>query len=161
MINLLWFQFGWWTLVLTASQGYDWLGFLVALILLGVHFQWLSANKKRDLIIFVASASLGISGDFLLIRLGVFNLPDPETFFPLWLTGLWLIFPLTLPYSLKPLLERTLLLPGLALAAGFSYYAGTYFGILITAEPIFQNLLIASGAWLVYLGSFRNLLNKL
>ncbi len=161
MVNLLWFQFGWWTLVLTASHGYDWLGFCVCLFLLGLHFQWLSNNKKRDLIVLIAAASLGISGDFLLIRLGVFNIPDPDTFFPIWLTGLWLLFPLSLPYSMKALLQRSVLLPGMAVAAGFSYYAGTYFGILITPEPIIQNLCVAAGAWLIYLASFRNLLNRL
>lgn len=161
MINFLWFQFGWWALVLTATHGQSGLGLIVVFVLLGIHFQWVSKNKKRDLVLLVTCASLGISGDFLLIQIGVFTIPPPAPFFPLWLLGMWLLFPLTLPHSMERFLKNAFFIPLLALAAGFSYYAGTHFQILITNDPVPQNLLIASLAWWIYLLSFKKLMKRL
>jgi hypothetical protein len=134
---------------------------MVCLILLVVHFFWLSHSPKRDLLFLLPAASLGISGDFLLIQGGVFTLPPTESLFPLWLLGLWLLFPLTLLDSMAPLFQKTLSRIGLGWAAGFSYYAGNYFGILFTSDPVWLNLALAGLAWCLYLQGFYLIWNKL
>ena len=49
LINVIWFQVGWWSLLLSAQIGKSILGLAISVILLGLHFVLLSNNKKRDM----------------------------------------------------------------------------------------------------------------
>lgn len=157
LVNLVGFQLGWWSLVLSASKGKPEWGLGIAAILLFGHFLFYSKKKLRDLLILVPCLLIGILGDTLLIKNGVFINPE-GSMIPLWLVGLWILFPLTLPYSFKAVMINRKLLLFVGIMAGFSYYAGQAFEILLTPDPMMLNLGINAFVWMFYLSVFRLIL---
>jgi hypothetical protein len=162
MFQIIWFQAGWWCLVLGASNDWQTLSLIVTAILLSVHFLMFSQRKKADLLTMLSIAALGVLGDFTLLQLGVLILPGTSTaIFPPWLVGIWLMFALTLPYSFFPLLKRKWTFPLLGLGAVASYYAGKHFEILYLAEPLAQTALIMTLWWIAYLLIFEKVITKI
>jgi len=155
ILNLLGFQFGWWMLVLSASYQKETLGLIVMALLVFGHFLFVSQNRQRDLYLLKACSIVGILGDSLLIYIGVLKTTSGSLMIPLWLVGLWFLFPLTLPYSFKSLFSKNGVLPFLAVGAAASYYAGEAFRVLTLSRPLMISLTIISLMWIFYFLIFR------
>ncbi len=155
ILNLVGFQLGWWMLVLSASYQKETLGLIVMALLVLAHFLFVSQNRARDLYLLKACSVVGILGDSLLIYTGVLKTTDGSVMIPLWLVGLWFLFPLTLPYSFKSFFSKNSALPFLSLGAAASYYAGEAFNVLTMARPLMISLLIISLMWIFYFVIFR------
>lgn len=154
LVNIIWFQIGWWSLVLFASFGQQEIGLIIMAALVALHFYTLSTHRTRDLWLMKACAALGVAGDLLLMRLEIISWP-PSQSFPFWLIGLWFLFPLTLPYSFRPFLQKSATLPLLAVGAALSYLAGVSLQVLEFPLPIVTTALLLSAVWTFYLFVFR------
>ncbi len=158
LLNLFGFQLGWWSLVISASYEKEVIGLIIMAILISLHFIFTSQNRSRDLWLMKACSVIGILGDSLLFLTGVLKTTNGSLIIPYWLIGLWFLFPLTLPYSFKEMLNRTRFLPLLALGAAVSYYAGVGLQVLFLGEPLLLSLGLITLFWLFYLVIFRQLL---
>jgi hypothetical protein len=124
--NLVLFQVGWWTLVLTAAHGQPGLGIgLVSLSLV-----WHLAVARAPL---AEAALVGLTGlvglvtDSLLLATGWVDFAGGALagqLAPLWMVALWVNFALTLNVALRPLQARPLLAAGLGLIGGPAAYLG-------------------------------------
>ncbi|MCL9782370.1 DUF2878 domain-containing protein [Vibrio sp. S4M6] len=133
--NFLLFQASWFSAAFY-TQHAAWLisGFLL------VHFL-LSQNKWADLKLFPL-ALFGACLDKLHLFIGTFSNSVPftpiDTFFPLWLILLWLMFVVTLNHSLSWLINKSLpIVIGFGACGGtLSYWAGIQAGALSYSWPI-------------------------
>ncbi len=158
LLNILWFQIGWWSLVLFASFGQQEIGLIIMAALVALHFYYLSTHRARDLWLMKVCTIFGVAGDLLLMHLEVISWPSSQAF-PYWLIGLWFLFPLTLPYSFRPFLQNSATLPFLAVGAALSYLAGVSFQVLEFPLPILTTAFLLSAVWTFYLFIFRLFLN--
>jgi hypothetical protein len=146
IVNMGVFQAGWFLSVLCGNPAA--LAFaLLASILYARYFY----EGMRDLILFAAVLLLGFSGDSLLGMAGVLVHPSGLPFPPVWMMVLWLLFAMTLPWSLRPLMQRRGLFLGLCMVGGtLSYIAGTR----LTTVTFGYTLPVSAGllcvAWLLH-----------
>lgn len=145
VINAVVFQLCWFACVLGGSL---WAAGAVALFLMW-HSQVIKTHEWRFII---AGTVAGFSIDSLWYFIGVIQFPNYNlAVIPAWLMLLWLAFNCTLQHSLMSFFQRPWLIAVLsAIAAPFSYYAGSVMG----AIELSQYGLIAVGlGWGVLMGS--------
>lgn len=142
IINFLGFDLAWFGLVY-------WGNFFipVALVMLGLHFYFVSKTKAKEFYLICAVTAIGIVVDSLLQYLGVFVFPQGQMM-PLWLITLWFCFASTLCHSLK-FLQSSKLFQGLvgALLAPISYLAGNEMNAVSFALTITNTFVILSVIW--------------
>ncbi len=151
VFNYLVFQLGWFLLVLTRSP---W-ALVWALAFVVIHLRWMATPREWLSAGAVTILGLAIDTAWQLSPWVQFN--GTGWPLPLWLVGLWLMFPFTLNHSLgwlrsKPLLQ---VLFG-AFGGGGSYLAGAQLGAA-QLEPLAYWLLPLSwGLWLpLFYGCMR------
>lgn len=123
VFNYLVFQLGWFLLVLTQSP---W-ALIWALAFVAIHLRWMAAPKEW--LSAGAVMVLGLAIDTAWQHSPWVQFNGTGWPLPLWLAGLWLMFPLTLNHSLgwlrsKPLLQVLFGVFG----GGGSYIAGAQLG---------------------------------
>lgn len=145
VINAIAFQLCWFACVLGGSL---WAIGAVA-IFLAWHSQVIKPNEWRFII---AGTIAGFSVDSLWYALGLIQFPNYDlAVIPVWLMLLWLAFNCTLQHSLLTLFERPWLIALLsAIAAPFSYYAGSVMGAI---ELSSYGLLFVSLGWGALMGA--------
>lgn len=95
------FQVGWFLSVVYGNVIAA-LVFTVAIVVYSVFYL-----KARSEIVLIASIiGLGYAGDTLLGSLGILVYPSGLVFPPFWMVTLWLLFAMTLPWSLRWIVER-------------------------------------------------------
>ena len=161
ILNAIWFQLGWWALVLSASYKMELLGFAISLCLIAIHFGFIANNLKKDIFTLICCGGLGVSGDFILIQFEIIQTQNSLSLFPIWLIGLWFLFPITLNYSLAWSLKGHLIKPLVAIGAAGSYFAGKSFEILYLKEPIFESFLVITAVWWIYFLLFEKTIIRL
>jgi hypothetical protein len=149
VVNAVLFQAAWLALVLSAAKGYPWLGLAAMVPLLATHLG-LVENRRGEVKLLLAAASLGFLFDTALVYTGVFTpLPYllPWPFSPPWMICLWLGFASTLNVSLSWLRGRYLLA---ALFGGIggplAYYSGARLGAT-EGLPSSAALLVLAVGW--------------
>lgn len=148
LINAIVAQTAWWICVLAAKSSPLLIPIAATFFVIAVHFVLVATNWRRDLLVLFIFTIYGSILDSLLIRQGVYILPDGGQLAPVWLICLWSIYATNLEYSLKWVARRPWL--GVALGAFFgplSYAAGSTFGILILREPKWESIAISSLMW--------------
>jgi hypothetical protein len=149
LANIVWFQVGWWALVLTAAGGYTLWGLVIAPLFLLIHFYLISASWLRDIKLLIPCALIGIIGDTSLISTQWLSYPSSAGY-PYWLGGLWFLFPLTLPYSFSHLFNRISTWPLLAVGAALSYSAGVPLKVLELPATYWMTIGVITCLWLCY-----------
>ncbi|MCL6416037.1 DUF2878 domain-containing protein [Aestuariirhabdus sp. Z084] len=144
LLNAGLFQVGWFACIV---GGDIWSSAALIVILL-IHFLVISRDKREWLMI-MSFAAIGISLDSLLIHWQILIRNDDANLIPLWLAALWLIFPTTIHHCLSWLRDRWLLaLICGAVAGPLSYYAGANLSHQLNlASPQWQTLLTLSLLW--------------
>lgn len=141
--NYAGFQLGWFLLVLTRSPwALLWvLGFVL------LHWIWL--GTRREWLRMGVVMGFGLAIDTLWQQSPWVHFHGAGWPVPAWLTGLWLMFPLTLNHSLGWLQGRTGLqmLFG-AIGGGGSYLAGVGLGAASLAGPAYILLPLGWALWL-------------
>ncbi|RJX73682.1 DUF2878 domain-containing protein [Vibrio sinensis] len=121
--NLILFQASWFSAAFLTSYAT-----LIITVLLIIHFA-LSPNAKDDFKV-LPLVILGLFVDNLHFSIGTFTTPDP--FFPNWLVLLWVMFIISLNYSLHWLINKPLLVLVAfgAIGGTLSYWGGIKTGAL-------------------------------
>ncbi|MFG1496696.1 DUF2878 domain-containing protein [Saccharospirillum sp. HFRX-1] len=143
LFNYAGFQAGWFLLVLTRSP---WALLWVAVFLL-CHYRWLAqpGEWRQVLPIMIFGATI----DLLWHLSPWVEFTGAGWPMPLWLIGLWLMFPLTLNHSLAWLADRPLLqIFGGIFGAGGSYLGGAALGAADISGPAWWLVPLGWGLWL-------------
>lgn len=127
VFNALWFQVGWWSLILYPQWALPVTGALLMLHL------GLTPQRKADLITLAVVVPIGAAFDSIMQIFGViqFALSATEpTVVPVWLLCLWCVFACTTNHALAWLRRLPALWVGLfgGVSAAGSYYAGAKLG---------------------------------
>ena len=152
IVNALAFQLCWFACVLGGSL---WAAGAVALFLMW-HSQVVKIHEWRFII---AGTVAGFSIDSLWYSLGFIQFPNYNlAVIPAWLMLLWLAFNCTLQHSLLTFFQRPWLIALLsAIAAPFSYYAGSVMGA-IELSPF--GLIAVGLGWGILMGCLSWIFNK-
>lgn len=152
IVNAVAFQLCWFACVLGGSL---WAAGAVALFLMW-HSQVVKTHEWRFII---AGTVAGFSIDSLWYSLGFIQFPNYNlAVIPAWLMLLWLAFNCTLQHSLLTLFQRPWLIALLsAIAAPFSYYAGSVMGA-IELSPF--GLIAVGLGWGILMGCLSWIFNK-
>ena len=152
IVNAVAFQLCWFACVLGGSL---WAAGAVALFLMW-HSQVVKTHEWRFII---AGTVAGFSIDSLWYSLGFIQFPNYNlAVIPAWLMLLWLAFNCTLQHSLLTFFQRPWLIALLsAIAAPFSYYAGSVMGA-IELSPF--GLIAVGLGWGILMGCLSWIFNK-
>lgn len=152
IVNAVAFQLCWFACVLGGSL---WAAGAVALFLMW-HSQIVKTHEWRFII---AGTVAGFSIDSLWYSLGFIQFPNYNlAVIPAWLMLLWLAFNCTLQHSLLTFFQRPWLIALLsAIAAPFSYYAGSVMGA-IELSPF--GLIAVGLGWGILMGCLSWIFNK-
>jgi len=132
-LNLLLFQIGWWSVVLSAAQGRPEIGIGAVTLSLVWHLTIARAPLAEALLVGVTAAA-GLVLDSLLLATGWVDFRGGALagqLAPVWMVSLWVNFALTLNISLRPLQERPLLAAGIGSIGGpLAYWGGAQLGAM-------------------------------
>lgn len=156
IINLVWFQIGWWVCILGGNL---WaITFTVVTLLL--HFLFFP-YRIRDAIAVITAVALGLAHDGFMAWLGVLVFPTQGLLSPPWLWCVWILMALTFNYSLHWIYHRPLLAAlGGAIFGPMAYASGIYLSTVEWGMPIPQGLSILVIAWLFVLPWHRYLTHQ-
>ena len=142
LANFALFQLGWFAAVMTASEGYMWLGPLLIGAIVALHLAVLVRPEKRghELRYILAVGVVGAIADSGLSQLGLTIYPNSEAAWtipsaPPWIVSLWILFAILPHHSLSWLQGRAWLAATLGAVGGpLSYCAGLGFGVVGLGE---------------------------
>jgi len=153
-INQGLFQAAWPACVIGAAYGTVGFGLLVV----GAMLAWQLHDERRhptDLRLLLICLMVGFLLDSLLVQFGilVYATPWPSSgFAPLWIMLLWVALALVINHSMSAFKDRLWLLAILGgIGSPMSYYAGSRFGAVEWAAPVWQVVLATGLTWAVLL----------
>lgn len=124
--NFVLFQAGWFTCVLAAAAGYEWIGPVAVLMIVVVHLSVIERSWS-ELMFLLFAGLLGTVLDSVQVWLDAVRFSGTSLFgvlCPLWIIALWFAFSTTLNVSLGRLRRRY----GMAAILGLLAGPATYFG---------------------------------
>ena len=138
-INLGSFKLVWWSCVLSARAGAEWIGFGVLAAAVALHL-FLSRSRGSEARLLALAAVIGYCVDSIAGLTGtlVFEAGRQPAFLaPLWVAALWMNFATTLNTSLRWLRNRVWMAVAMGAASGpMAYAAGAALGIVSIPNPI-------------------------
>lgn len=133
LANLVLFQVGWWTVVLSAAHGQPGLGIGVVTLVLAWQLAVMPAPLAQAALVGLTGV-VGLVLDSLLLASGWVDFAGGALagqLAPLWMVALWANFAPTLSVTLRPLQRRPLLAAGLGLIGGpAAYWGGAELGAM-------------------------------
>ncbi len=109
------------------------------------------SSGRRDLELILGVVLLGLVGDTMMGFLGVLVHPNGLPFPPPWMITLWLLFAMTLPWSLRPLTRKRPLFLGLCILGGVaSYTVGVRLSDVDFGYARQLTVPVLGLAWLIY-----------
>lgn len=119
IVNFLLFQICWMACVWGAARGMGWLGPVCVAVFAAIELPRM-AHPAREVLLLLTVAVLGTLVDTSYLAMGLVEYASSTTsgVAPLWITGLWVSFALTLNRSLDWLAARPLLAASLGLLGG-------------------------------------------
>jgi hypothetical protein len=153
-LNYVLYQAGWFACVLGAASQRPWTGFVVAMILVGVHLA-LSMDRSVEVRLVLLATAVGAGVEMVQIAAGTYRFPSgtpTNGLPPPWLLAMWAQFATTFRSSLRSVILR----PGCALlfgAAGgpIAFLAGERLGAVVLLPPLPYSLLRLSISWAIAL----------
>lgn len=155
VVNAIGFQCCWAACVIGDSA---WAAVVVPLF-----FMWHWVQRKPNEVKLIAAVTLfGALYDSTLFKLGLFNFPEHTGFFiPLWLILLWAAFAATILHSMAWLLAKPWLAALLgAIAAPWSYYAGSLLKSIELTSPVLVVIALVWGALLASISIWHQTFQK-
>lgn len=133
LINFAAFQVGWFSCVLSASNGMPWLGLLVVCLVVALHLRT-SDHPSHELRLITLCVVMGLVFDSLLVSSGWVRYPAgmiAPGVAPYWILAMWALFSTTLNYSMGWLKSNLLLASVMGAVFGpLSYLAGQRLGAI-------------------------------
>lgn len=146
LVNAGMFQAGW---VLSVLYG-NATALVCALVAALVYRQWFFSGA-RDAYLIAATVALGFAGDTVLGLAGILVYPAGLPVPPFWMVTLWLLFAMTLPWSLWPLARRRRIFSALCIVGGpFSYMAGERLTGVSFGWGLPQAVLVLGLLWFIH-----------
>ena len=146
LLNAGVFQAGWFLSVLFGNV----IAIMYAALACLIYLRYF-LTSKRDLGLFAAVLLVGFIGDSLLGLTGVLVHPNGLPFPPIWMVVLWLLFAMTLPWSLRPLMRRRgVFLVLCAVGGTLSYVAGVRLTSISFGYTTLNSTILLSGLWLAH-----------
>ena len=108
LINYALYQIGWFACVLGGASHRPWTGFLVAMILVGVHLA-LSVERSLEVRLVVLATAVGAVVEAIQIATGTYRFTSGtvlDALPPPWLLAMWAQFSTTFRYSLRNVITR-------------------------------------------------------
>ncbi|MGI9270852.1 MAG: DUF2878 domain-containing protein [Woeseiaceae bacterium] len=137
ILNFAAFQVGWFSSVLGGAQQMPWLGPVVVLGALAIHFR-AAKRPAEELALVLSCAAIGALFDSVLVSLGWVQYSSGMLFemaAPYWIVSMWMLFATTLNVSMRWLRQKEWLAAFFGLIGGpTTYYAGEKLGGIVLLD---------------------------
>ncbi|MEM7304533.1 MAG: DUF2878 domain-containing protein [Pseudomonadota bacterium] len=149
LFNFIGFQIVWAACAYGAINQLPFLGVVVGIIYILIHFIF-SPSKQLDLIIMFVVAITGIILDTANLYIGLLSFGYDTNMLPFWLAILWFSFSLILPHSLYWLSKFPLLAVIFGgLGGAGTYYIGHQLGAISLSTPLYPSLIAYCLEWAI------------
>ncbi len=149
-LNLVFYQVGWLACVLGIAWNVQWIGFSIALSLVGLHL-CLATDRSLQVKLGLTAAVLGLIVDSGQVWAGVFAFPRGSVVDwlpPPCIALLWVQFATTIRYSMSWLSRRYLVCACFGLVgAPMAFFAGERLGAVEFLSPRLVNFVILGVVW--------------
>jgi hypothetical protein len=164
LCNYALYQIGWFSCILGAAAQHPWIGFFVAVILIGVHLM-LSLERALEARLIVMTTVVGLVIETAQIVAGTYRFPSEtvhEALPPPWLLAMWGQFATTFRFSLRGVMRRPFFAGLFGLAGGpLAFLAGERLGAVTLLQPLAYSLLRLSVSWAIALFAFSAVMGRL
>ncbi|MEP6916429.1 MAG: DUF2878 domain-containing protein, partial [Acidobacteriota bacterium] len=144
LINYALYQIGWFACVLGGASHRPWTGFLVAVILIGVHLA-LSVDRSVEVRLVVVATAVGAVLEMMQIAAGTYRFTSgtvTDALPPLWLLAMWAQLGTTFRFSLRSVVTRPVLAALFGAAGGpIAFLASERLGAVTLLPPLASGLL--------------------
>lgn len=158
LINYALYQIGWFACVLGGASHHPWTGFLIAMVLVGMHVA-LSVERSLEVRLVVLAATIGAVVEMVQIAAGTYRFTSgtvTDALPPPWLLAMWAQFATTFRFSLRRVVTRPVLAALFGAAGGpIAFLAGERLGAVTLLPPLAYGLLRLSVSWAIALGPVR------
>ena len=148
IINIIGFYIGWWACVLGAANDLPYIGPVVMILFLLVHY-YLSVRDIREIYLVLIIGTIGTITDSLLFLSGSFIYAGAYSnqilIAPMWITAMWAGFSATVNHSMSWLKDKWLLMVICGVVFGpAAFFTGEKFGAIeFHLSALFSVLVIA------------------
>ena len=150
LLNYALYQAGWFACVLGASWRHPWVGFVIAVALIGAHLA-LTSERRIELRLVMLATAVGAAVELVQIAAGTYRFTSgtlSAALPPLWLLALWA--QLATAVIVRP--WTAVLLGGIG--GPLAFIAGERLGAVTLLPPVTLAVLRLSIAWALACGAF-------
>ncbi len=164
LINYALYQIGWFACVLGGASHRPWTGFLVAMILVGVHLA-LSVERSLEVRLVVLATAIGALVEAIQIATGTYRFTSgtvSDALAPSWLLAMWAQFATTFRFSLRSVIMRPVPAVLFGAAGGpLAFLAGERLGAVTLLPPLAHGLFRLSISWAIALLVFSAVVRRI
>jgi hypothetical protein len=164
LVNYGLYQIGWFACVLGGAWHRPWTGFLIAVILGGVHLT-LSVERSLEARLVVFATAVGALVEMGQIAAGTYRFTSGTVINvlpPPWLLAMWAQFATTFRFSLRTIIARPIRAALFGAAGGpIAFLAGERLGAVTLLPPLTHGLLRLSISWAIALVVFSVIVRRL
>ena len=164
LVNYGLYQIGWFAGVLGGAWHRPWTGFLIAVILGGVHLT-LSVERSLEARLVVFATAVGALVEMGQIAAGTYRFTSGtviDALPPPWLLAMWAQFATTFRFSLRTMITRPIRAALFGAAGGpIAFLAGERLGAVTLLPPLTHGLLRLSISWAIALVVFSVVVRRL
>jgi hypothetical protein len=157
LINYALYQVGWVACVLGGAWHRPWTGFLMAMILVGVHLT-LSLERSLEARLMALASAVGVVVEMVQIATGTYRFTSGtliDALPPPWLLGMWAQFATTFRFSLRRVMTRPVSAALFGAVGGpIAFLAGERLGAVTRLPPLTPGLHRLSISWAIALVVF-------
>ena len=164
LINYALYQIGWFACVLGGASHRPWTGFLMAMILVGVHLA-LSVERGLEVRLVVLATAVGAVVEMMQIAAGTYRFTSgtlTDALPPPWLLAMWAQFATTFRFGLRSVITRPVPAMLFGAAGGpIAFLAGERLGAVTLLPPLAHGLLRLSISWAIALIIFSAVVRRI
>jgi hypothetical protein len=163
LINYALYQIGWFACVLGGASHRPWTGFLVAMILVGVHLA-LSVERSLEVRLVIRATAVGAVVEAIQIATGTYRFTSgtvSDALAPPWLLAMWAQFATTFRFSLRSVIMRPVPAVLFGAAGGpLAFLVGDRLGAVTLLPPLAYGLFRLSICWAMALVVFSAVVRR-
>ena len=154
LTNYALYQAGWFACVLGGASHRPWTGFVIAVLLIGVHLT-LSLERSLEARLVILATAVGAVVEMVQIAAGTYGFASGtvnDALPPPWLLAMWAQFATTFRFSLRRVVIRPLSAALFGAVGGpIAFLAGERLGAVTLLPPLTRGLLRLSMSWAIAL----------
>lgn len=164
LINYALYQIGWFGCVLGGATHRPWAGFLMAVVLIGVHLA-LCLERRIEVRLLVVATAVGAVVEVVQIAAGTYRFTSGaviDALPPPWLLAMWAQFATTFRFGLGPVIARPIRAAVFGAAGGpIAFLAGEHLGAVSLLPPLTHALLRLSIGWALAMVVFSAIVRRI